>query len=1064
MESSPPFHEEEIPLLSSVDHLKTGNSSDMESHSANHQGTGYGGISKKPEATGALVEIRDYARGECPLNLYNLPIDFQVKFGRMHYANISHVNSPIRKTLSQIIDFSEDRKEEMTYSRRLALFLMKYNWYYKKKSRPQVVSPLKKQDAILRSFSDLVEEEEESNNLEDEIEQPQVVKVNPISLEKAWEYFEHVTLPRYLLKPTDPRYLIKCNNTQVESGEYSPQSSSYPKISYNKFKALYSKNMDRVEPGESDHPTALYPAIFTPFSQLGDFGLGIGLYFYNLRAMAILIFLVGLVSYPTAIFYQSDAYQTTNGISMRNNNENSIWLTWGSAICFHKKWVPCPNCTINNFETESEYRFATAYDGTTAPFALKNMCTPPTFSIFIWNFLAIVIVTIGIIFISKSQDKHLEEMDMNEQTTQDYSVMVSNPPRDAYDPEEWKFFFEKWGHVTSCTVALANDQLLEALVKRREIIRSVELLHPPGTVITENYLARSAAQNEVLMGLSLMGNDVTSLFFNFVNQTARARGLAQLRYPVHTVFIVFETEKAQRQCLTDLNCGKKTIWNNETEYLPRDHIFKERVLEVNEAPEPSEVRWIDLNVTFLSRVKLVAYIMSAFILVTTMLCKVVVICHRQSAYLTGFVISGFNTLFPYIAQYLTTLEKHASEGHVVASIFLKVGLFRILNTVLVVNWITPFTSTLDSSKSNLIPSIAIIFYADIITSHLSQLLDISSHIKRHVLAPRAMDQDAMNLKMTGTWFDISIQFSNYIKIVFLTFFYGVVYPEAYLLAAVTLVFTYSMDKFSLMRSWRRVAKLGPTLATYGKFLLFCSLLALVTMSAYAWSGFPYDNLCKSATETVGSFHREYLGNHTLYNWTLDENQIKNKPIRSQEPLSFMGPNSAFPLEPIQESDAVYYYCNQDLLSIGRFPPLPRENDAWMTDEQRKMVTILGLTSLTILLAAAFSGSWALHGILRGIFGDRGTYKACGEDMKKNFSNLDSKCVYIPQANSAYFSYPLLACDVRNIDEDLLEWNNPYHCYSYYNLTLDLKEMLGQKKVNDKFILDSVTHWPPNDTL
>jgi hypothetical protein len=62
--------------------------------------------------------------------------------------------------------------------------------------------------------------------------------------------------------------------------------------------------------------------------------------------------------------------------------------------------------------------------------------------------------------------------------------------------------------------------------------------------------------------------------------------------------------------------------------------------------------------------------------------------------------------------------------------------------------ITPFTSTLEE-KGGLIPQVYAIFYAEIITANVMQLLDLFGNAKRHILAPRAMNQNAMNLYFEG---------------------------------------------------------------------------------------------------------------------------------------------------------------------------------------------------------------------------------------------------------------------------------------------------------------------------
>jgi hypothetical protein len=94
------------------------------------------------------------------------------------------------------------------------------------------------------------------------------------------------------------------------------------------------KQLHRAEPGENHYQTKLYQPIFTPHTQLGDWGLGIGLYFSTLRAITFLTFLAGVLNIPNLMYFSQDDYSDEQpGISD---------LLQGSAICTRTVWVPCP--------------------------------------------------------------------------------------------------------------------------------------------------------------------------------------------------------------------------------------------------------------------------------------------------------------------------------------------------------------------------------------------------------------------------------------------------------------------------------------------------------------------------------------------------------------------------------------------------------------------------------------------------------------------------------------------------------------------------------------------------
>lgn len=107
---------------------------------------------------------------------------------------------------------AQDELETMTYGRRLALYLMKFNWY-----KPTTATASK-------------------NNKEDEP-----------SLEEAWFYFEHFTLRRALF------------NRKINQDQYFKQKGK-------------KRYLFPAERGEMNKPTRLYPLWNTKFDRFGDFG------------------------------------------------------------------------------------------------------------------------------------------------------------------------------------------------------------------------------------------------------------------------------------------------------------------------------------------------------------------------------------------------------------------------------------------------------------------------------------------------------------------------------------------------------------------------------------------------------------------------------------------------------------------------------------------------------------------------------------------------------------------------------------------------------------------------
>ena len=159
----------------------------------------------------------------------------------------------------------DDKSSRMTNGRRIARFLAPYGWY-----NPQV----KEDDGI------------------ENMEKP--------SLDAAWEYFEHIVLPRCFA------------GKDIGNGIGEEDGLNEVK------KQVEGKNLVRAEQGENRWPTKLYPILGTNDEDMSDFGIGVGLYFNTLKYLSIISLLAGLINIPNMIYFASDAYEGTNGLVKRS--------------------------------------------------------------------------------------------------------------------------------------------------------------------------------------------------------------------------------------------------------------------------------------------------------------------------------------------------------------------------------------------------------------------------------------------------------------------------------------------------------------------------------------------------------------------------------------------------------------------------------------------------------------------------------------------------------------------------------------------------------------------------
>eukprot|EP00934_Nitzschia_sp_Nitz4_P005694 Nitzschia sp. Nitz4//scaffold351_size16537//12557//15992//NITZ4_008854-RA/size16537-augustus-gene-0.2-mRNA-1//1//CDS//3329548890//5684//frame0 len=1008
------------------------------------------------------------------------------------------------------IDFLKDLPTHQTWGRRIAMFMAsRFEWY-----NPYLLT------------------------------RTQPGEAPPPSLAKAWAYFEHVTLERYVV-PDD--YVP---TSQVELTLWQRFLKNY---------ARGERRMEIAEPGERDHLTKLYNPLTTPLSQLGDFGLGYGIYFSTLRQFGILCFLAGLLNIPLQRYYSSEEYGGPG------REELGVFLE-GSAICTNRSWVPCPDCPLEyeypggsfskhrettvfeivyaesgdwvnissylNFTgVNDKYYDSTLYAGeesvfspeamlileedlgvyvngtavvvdgyhtlpctgeglcmwnhcqcqiesftdcycqfgptnftdltiTAYGFAEKNHCEGATRKNGFFNLATVLLFFVGAVFIQNKQNDLVVQFDEDEQTAQDYSICVMNPPPDAPDPAEWKLFFENTFdcHVTVCTVDVDNDKLIKLLVKRREILQRLELLLP-GIELTNKNLDREAARDKITAGC-FGSATVFKLVEEMKNINMQVQEYVQESdvLPSCSVFVTFETESAQRAVLEGLAVGTQAAQKNDTSKVkdPR-YLFRGKyVLEVIEPEEPSAIRWQEVNATR-------SEIATALFL-TTFLCivligiafAVILFLYPISPALAPLVTTGFTSVFPMFAKALMDMEHHRSESSRQKWLFIKIAAFNILVTAVLISVVNPFTATLDKKEESLpglISGIHALFVAQLGITPALQLVDIAGNLNRHIFAPRAKTQGDMNRQFTGSVVFLAERYANLMKYLFLIVWYCAIYPAAFFMGSFALWIVYFADRFSLMRSWARTPQLGTQISDFARNYFTPTALALMAvLSAYSWSGFPYDNLC---IDEGASLDPGYIGNWTINIPGLEESLFGIALFKEPD----IEVNTT-----VLEGSPVYKYCLQDFRAyFGRrsFPPLPKfQDEPWMTPAQEDLLNVYGWIAVGILGCVLVSFvSRNIRNLIQSIVG---WHSAQGEDQGTNFSQVKSIDTYLP-SYQPQMGYPLLLTDVSKIDPALFSWTDPDKPHLDYDITRDLRDIVsGPEEVQKTNLFSKVQHWPVED--
>jgi len=287
-------------------------------------------------------------------------------------------------------------------------------------------------------------------------------------------------------------------------------------------------------------------------------------------------------------------------------------------------------------------------------------------------------------------------------------VVVRDPPPNAYDPDEWHAFFSQFAdkQVTVVTVALNNDLLLRKLVARRRHMRSLRMMLPRGIDLEDEDMSRAAVaqllRDQEIDPPGCLIRLLDCLVFPFlrpfgmflkpdslVNNIFRLRKeideLQRKEYEVCTVYVTFETEEGQRAALSALSTGKLNTMSNNTAACAPGSVFQGRLLSVDQPTEPSSVRWLDLSASSFSKItwRVVNFVITCGVIALAGVCVAKVRTNLGAGY-AGPLISVFNSAIPLFVKILMIFEKHVSEGSFQTSLYLKITLFRWVNTAILV--------------------------------------------------------------------------------------------------------------------------------------------------------------------------------------------------------------------------------------------------------------------------------------------------------------------------------------------------------------------------------------------
>lgn len=304
----------------------------------------------------------------------------------------------------------------------------------------------------------------------------------------------------------------------------------------------------KARPGEDGD---LFPYFDFNFRFLAQFGLGIGVYFIQLLVIASLSFLAGCIMIPAIVEYRSDTYGIesedprvagTAACSLPTNETASVGCPDGLSNCSVSYR---PDCTLNSTPVITD--------------------------------MVMVVFLLIILYLNMFTDDVEDYLDEIVQTTQDYSIVVQDPPQDADKMDEWYSFFRRFGRVCYITITRKNKAVTKLLLQKHVCLRNIRafglknlkendikpavpvscceaILQPMGYMrnqmywLNQLYRVNAAIENACKEKYAVSKYNISSTIITFSN------------IPMCRVYVSFESEEEQRHCLKELGVSGLTAY------------------------------------------------------------------------------------------------------------------------------------------------------------------------------------------------------------------------------------------------------------------------------------------------------------------------------------------------------------------------------------------------------------------------------------------------------------------------------------------------------------------------
>ena len=115
-------------------------------------------------------------------------------------------------------------------------------------------------------------------------------------------------------------------------------------------------------------------------------------------------------------------------------------------------------------------------------------------------------------------------------------------------------------------------------------------------------------------------------------------------------------------------------------------------------------------------------------------------------------------IVPVICEIVNDIESHPTEHGKQISLYAKITIFRWFNSAIALSLISSFVESIsvedghESMHQSLIYKVYPVIVTELFVKPVIDMLDLPENFNKHILAPRAKDQEEMNACFSGTRF------------------------------------------------------------------------------------------------------------------------------------------------------------------------------------------------------------------------------------------------------------------------------------------------------------------------